>query len=147
MVAQILDPLTLGIQRRGFGWNDATGQRLTEHGSAHDLVHGADARREDLGVNSVAEIRGIDLGSWICWVGRGDMYGTAGEGVLETYEEGDPVLTCGRFAEEDGLVVAGAHVELAGDAEDLDVGEGRVAELGDDELVARWLYVSESLGR
>lgn len=60
------------------------------------------------------------------------MNGTAREGVFEADDEGKAVLALWGWAEEFGLVGAGAEVEGAGDAEDLDVCEVWVAELVND---------------
>lgn len=54
--------------------------------------------------------------------------------MLETDEQGDAILACGRRREEFRLVGAGGHVELAGDTEGLDVGEVGVGELVYDVL-------------
>jgi hypothetical protein len=46
--------------------------------------------------------------------------------VFEADEEGELVLAFWRGGEELDLVVASAEVEATGDAEGLDIGEGRV---------------------
>lgn len=112
---------------------DSVAQRLRQERVLRDLIQPLQAGSQDFGVGGVAEVARVDARRF-GGVGRGDVHTAAGERVLEADEQRDAVLAVWWLAEEFGLIAAGAHIELAGDAEGLQVRELRVGELVYDEL-------------
>lgn len=136
MVLDVLDPFLLGVQADVGGRQFSLVQRLGEDGVVGDAVHPAHPRREDFGVDLVAEVAWVDLGGGQR-VGGLDVYGASGQRVLQAHEQRDLLASRRRRGEELGLVGPLGHVEAGAYAECLEVGKGRVAELVDDDL---WGY-------
>ena len=88
MVLHIFDPTLFSIQPLPLRRQLPLRQTLSHYGMFGDMIHPLHARGEDLGVNFVAEIPGVDFGRGER-VGGDDVHGTSGERVFQTHEQGD----------------------------------------------------------
>ena len=83
MVLDIFDPLGLGFESRILGWQFASIEGLCDERMPRYLIYPFHAGREDLGIDFVSEIAGVDLRR--CqWVGTLDVDGSSGERVFKT---------------------------------------------------------------
>jgi hypothetical protein len=116
MILHIINPLLFRLERIRRRRLYALAQRLLHERMLGYFIQPLYALSEDLRVAFVPEVAWIDDG-WFKWVRRSYMDTATGKRVLETDEEGNPVLALGRCREELDLVATGGHVELTGDAE------------------------------